>query len=222
MKHDLQFWALGVLFLLLVTACNTTGNEKPDDRIENAPFYYTLMGELSADVSIDEFTLRSEWAKPDVETLNEVQAGFFALQEYTANETNYSHRFIITIVKHNNWPDEGVYSVADIKSVRSGNSNDFFVNLKSLYREQSEEEGNDERFYLEDYIFHATGGNIEITTSNSETLRGNFTLSFDLNEKRTWDGISETISGPDPNSLTINGKFDMDLTTTKVAILSQF
>ncbi len=222
MKKYNRFLVLPILCLFGLTGCGVSGTDVEDDLIENGPFFYSLQGELQSDITADSFNLRSEWARLESESLNEVQAGLFASRRDTLNDIDYWQRYIVGIVKYDSWPEKGEYSVADIRSVRDGSSGDFFVNLRSMYREQSVEGSEESHFYLEDYVFQASGGRIEITTSSAESLRGNFNLTFDLGEKRTWDTIDETIEGPSQNVLTVQGQFDIDLVSSRVDLLSQF
>ncbi|GEM_PF-1792903 len=222
MKKTNRLIFVYVLCLFGLTACSTSGSEVENGLLVNGPFFYTLQGMLESNITADNFDLRSEWAKLESESLNEVQAGFFASLRDTLNDIDYWQRYTIGIVKYDSWPERGEYSVADIRSVRNGSSGDFFVNLRSMYREQSVESSEQVHFYLEDHVFHASGGIIEITTSNAESLRGNFTLTFDLDEKRTWDMVNETIEEPSQNVLSVQGQFDIDLLSSRVDILSQF
>jgi len=222
MKSYNRVWVLYVIFLFGLASCSVTGSNDDEDILENGPFFYTIQGELTSDISADDFDLRSEWTKLESATLNEVQAGFYASMRDTVDGTEYWQRYIITIAKYDAWPGRGGYSVADIGSVRNGTKSDFFVNMKSMYREQSVIESVQERFYMEDYVFQASEGSIEITTSDNESLRGKFSLIFDLNEKRTWDTDVEVIEGPSENVLTVQGQFDVDLTSSRVDLLSQF
>jgi len=217
-----RVWVFYIITLFGLTACSVTGSNDQSDALENGPFFYSLQGELTSDISADDFNLRSEWARLESESLNEVQAGLYASVRDTADGIDYWQRYIVTIVKYDAWPGKGEYSVADIRSVRNGTSSDFFVNLRSLYREQTVEGSDEEWFYLEDYVFQASSGSIEISTSSEEKLRGNFSLTFDLNEKRTWDTVDEIIKGPSQNVLTVQGQFDIDLTSSRVGLLSQF
>ena len=222
MKICNHLCVLSVITFIGLSACSVTGSNDHSDILDNGPFFYSLQGDLTMDISAEDFDLRSEWARLESETLNEVQVGFFASQRDTVDGIVTSKRYSITIVKHESWPGKGEYSVADIRSVRNGTSSDFFVNLYSLYREQSVEGIAENHFFLEDYVFHASGGSIEITTSNSEALRGHFSLSFDMNEKRTWDTVDEVVEGPSQNALTVQGQFDVDLRTSRVDLLSPF
>jgi hypothetical protein len=208
--------------LITIQGCTTSAEDEPDDLLLNGPFLYNMQGEIEKEITGDLFELRTEWTKLETETLNESQALLHASVRDTIDGIDTWQRYFITFVKYDNWPESGEYSIADISDVRDGLSDDFFINLRSMYREESVPGNDIERVYLEDYAFHVSGGTVNITTSNSTALRGSFNLNFDLSEKRTWDTIDEVIEGPVENALTVQGAFDIDLTNNRVDLLSQW
>lgn len=216
---------IGFIYVLIVfglTACNISGSVESPDILENGPFIYSLEGEINSEISSDDYDLLTEWRKIESGLLNEVQTVFFASTRDTLNGIDRWQRYIITIVKYDNWPQKGEYSVSDIQSVRDGSTDNFFVNLLSMYREQSIDENQEEHYYLDDIIFHAVSGSIQITTSTTDAFRGSFNLSFDRNERRTWDTVEEVVEGELKNGLSIQGAFDIDLSASRVEKLSNF
>jgi hypothetical protein len=208
--------------LITIQGCTSIAEEEPDDTLLNGPFLYSMQGEINREITSDLYELSTEWTKLETETLNESQALLRASVRDTINGIDTWQRYLITFVNYDNWPVTGEYSVAGISDVRDGLGEDFFINLRSMYREESVPGNDIERVSLEDYMFHVSGGTVNITTSSSTALRGSFNLNFDLSEKITWDAIEEVIEGPVENALTVQGAFNIDLTSSRVDLLSQW
>ena len=213
-----------ILLLLFVSltvgSCSLFNSDtNPSDVIENGPFDYTLRGMTVADIDCEDYSLISQWAElGDPGDVGEVHAGLHASVRDTVKNIVRWQRYNIVFVRKNEWPDEGLYTLADIADVRRGGSDQFYIFFNSLYRENGL--GDINHILVDDFGAFAKSGSIEITTSDESSLRGTFSLNLSLTERRTWNGSKEMVETSFTEQLEAEGAFDIDLTKNKVSIVS--
>ena len=211
-----------LLFLVSVAlaSCNLFNSDSgQSDVIENSPFYYSLSGMTNTDIECEGYSLITQWAEiSDLADNDEVQAGLHASVSDTVENIVRWQRYNIIFVRKNEWPNEGLYTPADIADVRRGGSDQFYIFFNSLYRENGL--GDINHILVDDFGAFAESGSIEITTSDEASLRGTFSLNLSLTERRTWNGSEETVETSFTEQLEAEGAFDIDLTTNKVSVVS--
>lgn len=211
-----------LLFLVYVAlaSCDLFSSDSgQSDAIENSPFYYSLSGMTNADIECNGYSLITQWAEiSDLGDDGEVQAGLHASVRDTVNSTAKWQRYNLLFIRKSEWPDAGLFTVADIADIRRGGSSQFYVYFNSLYRENGLDDLN--HIFIDDFVAFAESGSIEITTSDESYLRGSFSVGLNLIERRTWDGSKETVETSFPEQLEIKGAFDIDLTRNKASFLS--
>ncbi|TVR17757.1 MAG: hypothetical protein EA391_03920 [Balneolaceae bacterium] len=204
--------------ILFFTAGCTLFSSSDDDILTDfGPIDFTMTGELNDSINQDHSETRAEWMP--IQSLDEVQARFFASNRDTVENEDIWQRYGLAVVRNSEWPATGTYGVTSLSDIRNNSSDQFFIRLSSLYRKYPLT-GNESSMYLLDYSFIATDGTIKITASTNEFLRGEFSLTFMMSEKRSWDTIEEVVEGPRENALEIEGSFHLDLLKDRVSQLS--
>lgn len=214
------------LFFLTVTAFSVTGcifygddHDMPDDSLEHGPAEYRLWGEgeLIDTISPQSFQTMVEWMHDEAE--NRTKALFYASLSDSIDDAYIEKTYRLLMSKTGTWPDPGHALVAP----SPGNGNDIQVKLYGEHSETTVDSTGNDILFITEYEFTATGGNVHITTSNAEHLRGEFEMVFrrDRMQVSGTNQPEETIDNPRENARMIQGAFDINLQTSRVTSFSQ-
>ncbi len=217
----LSKYGLFIPAVLLISGCNNTASDDFSDLLDDGPFTYSISGHTEKTIDAENFDLRAEWTELQSDNLDEVAARLFATRHDTTDTGIYYQHFRLSIVHASEWPGTDSIETASLSDIRDDGQPGFFIRLNIQYSFQPAD-GYDAagEILSEGAAYLGSAGTIDVTTSTSEFLRGEFNLVLDLFDYSMWDGEEEIREGPEEEALTLTGYFDLNLLQTKVDRLS--
>ena len=214
-------FSLYLLFVFIFYGCSNSENDDISDLLDDAPFTYSISGHTNGTIDAENFDLKAEWTELQSVNLVEVAARLFATRYDTTETGIYFQSYGLSIVHASAWPGTGSIGTASLTDIRDDGQPGFFVRLNSQYSFQPAE-GYDAsgEILSEGAAYLGSAGTIDVTTSTTEFLRGEFNLVLDLFDYSSWNGDVEVREGPEEEVLTLTGFFDLNLLQTKVDRLS--
>jgi hypothetical protein len=209
----------GIVLPGMFYGCNVSDEIEPIEYNLNGPIEFMIRGEIHDDILFDQFEINVEWTKNE---FNESVARFFISSRDTINSSDIWKRYMLTITRNNEWPMSGDFGVVPLAELQKRETGQFFISLKSIYREVLLDQDQDEFFLNLDHQFTATNGNVSILSFSENKLMAEFEIIFRMDEKVVHDPIWERREGPVENALSILGLFVIDLQQNRVSQLSSW